>query len=86
MNNAKLLSYSETLVEISMAVALKIEPIRAVIEDSREVVSNCIAWAHEFEKLHAQTDWDANDWILTVEAFADERINEIISPVKNIAK
>ncbi|WP_455635186.1 hypothetical protein [Parabacteroides sp.] len=45
-------------------------------ENSREVVMNLIDWAREFEKIHAETDWDEKDYMIEIESFYNDKIRK----------
>ena len=44
--------------------------------DSRQDVSDFIWWAEEFEKTHLSTDWGEEDYILTIDEFARQKLKE----------
>lgn len=44
--------------------------------DSRLDISEFISWAKEFENINTHTDWDKEDYILAVTAFAENKLNE----------
>ena len=37
--------------------------------DSREDIAEFIRWAHEFETIHEDTNWDEEDYVTAMEAF-----------------
>ena len=43
--------------------------------DSRADIADFIWWVEKFEVLHRSTDWDETDYMLTVEAYAENIIN-----------
>ena len=43
--------------------------------DSRADIADFIWWAEKYEVLHRSTDWDETDYMLTVEAYAENIIN-----------
>lgn len=45
--------------------------------DSRAVNADIIRWAEEFETEHADTDWNAEDYLLAVDGFYKERISNM---------
>lgn len=45
--------------------------------DSRAVVSDIIAWAGEFETAHAGTDWNEEDYFLTIDRFYEEKTSNL---------
>jgi hypothetical protein len=44
--------------------------------NSRMDVAQYIAWANEFESIHQTTNWDFNDYMLLIEAFANKKFEE----------
>ncbi|WP_447641952.1 MULTISPECIES: hypothetical protein [Chitinophagaceae] len=42
--------------------------------NSREDIANFIWWAKEFENIHRKTDWEKTDYMLTIEAYTDDKI------------
>lgn len=42
--------------------------------NSREDILNFIWWAKEFEKSYKDADWDKIDYILSVEAYANNKM------------
>lgn len=44
--------------------------------NSRIDISEYISWAKEFEQIHKDTDWDYEDYILTIDKYADEKIKQ----------
>jgi hypothetical protein len=42
--------------------------------DSRADVSEFIRWAGEFEKVNSGTNWDEQDYILSVTNFTEEKL------------
>ncbi|WP_182423868.1 hypothetical protein [Bacteroides fragilis] len=46
--------------------------------DSRALVKEMVSWADSFMKLHRYTDWEKNDYILTIDAFAEQKIKQFI--------
>jgi hypothetical protein len=46
--------------------------------DSRGDMSDFISWAKEFEKLHKNTNWEENDYIIEVEEFTKEKLKEAV--------
>jgi hypothetical protein len=44
--------------------------------DSRADINHFIYWAKEFEKLHAQTDWNENDYMIMIEEYTLAKISE----------
>ena len=45
------------------------------VEDSREVISNLIRWALEFDELHRNTDWCEVDYLEAVDDFTYGKMN-----------
>ncbi len=46
------------------------------ISDSRELISNVIAWADEFVSLDSLTQWKAEDYMEAIDEFAKEKLIE----------
>jgi hypothetical protein len=44
--------------------------------NSRFDIAQYIAWAKEFENIHQNTNWDFDDYMLLIEAFANRKIQE----------
>ena len=42
--------------------------------DSRADIAEIISWAKEFEAMHEETDWDQEDYVTAVEAFAANKL------------
>ncbi|MGC3979026.1 MAG: hypothetical protein QM751_12870 [Paludibacteraceae bacterium] len=42
--------------------------------NSRFDIREFLSWAKEFEKIHAKTNWDEQDYMLVVERFTNEKI------------
>jgi hypothetical protein len=53
--------------------------------NSRFDISEYIVWAKEFERINCNTDWTDEDYMLAIEKFALEKINQSIQdhPVFN---
>lgn len=47
-----------------------------LFSDSRERFSTLMAWTSEFQRLHAHTDWEQNNYLLTIDAYFNQRIRE----------
>lgn len=45
-------------------------------QDSREVIMNLIDGAREFEKIHAETNWDERDYLIEIDKFYQEKIKK----------
>jgi hypothetical protein len=71
--------FEETLAEIAFSAGFH----RLGANDSRKLFQEIVSWAHEFEKIHEDTDWDKEDFIIEVEAFAFKKMNEITSNLYN---
>jgi len=71
MINLKLL---ETVADISYIAGCK----KYYSGNSRFDISEYIAWAKEFEKIHRNTDWNDEDYMLEIEKYADEKIKKAI--------
>jgi len=46
--------------------------------DSRQDISDFIWWAEEFEKIHLNTDWGYEDYILKIDEFTRQKIREAV--------
>jgi len=46
--------------------------------NSRIDIREYISWAKEFEKIHAKTNWDDEDYMIVVEKFTEEKIMQSI--------
>lgn len=42
--------------------------------NSREDILNFIWWAKEFDNFHRDTDWNATDYMLTIERYSEDKI------------
>jgi len=42
--------------------------------DSREDIAEFIRWAHEFETVHEDTNWDEVDYVTAMEAFTQNKL------------
>lgn len=42
--------------------------------DSRQITADISDWTAEFERIHAQTDWDQTDFIVTIIDFLDGKL------------
>lgn len=69
MENRKM---HETIVDISYIAGYR----RYYSGDSRMDMSNFIFWAKEFEKKNQNEVWEERDYMLEIEAFANQKINE----------
>lgn len=71
--------YSETLIDVSNAMALAVIQNRVQFEESADFTRLMIAYASEFERRYHGVDWDAIDtgYAGTVEAFAEEKIEAL---------
>jgi hypothetical protein len=67
MKNQKIL---ETVADISFIAG----ELKYFSGDSRADVSNFILWANQFEKENSYTNWDDANYILEIEKFAREKI------------
>jgi hypothetical protein len=68
-----------------VAVEVALGRVRADIWESlRSRYDDCIRWANEFERLHAETTWepgsDENDYFDTIESFASARLAALSEP------
>lgn len=57
------------------------EPNPLEFGDSRERFNVLLSWANEFERIHANTDWDNNelDYLNTVDKYYDMKVKELLS-------
>jgi hypothetical protein len=50
-------------------------------ESSRDRYDDCIRWANEFERVHAETDWadsrDESDYFIAIEDFTRAKLAEL---------
>lgn len=69
MENRKM---HETIADISYIAGHR----RYYSGDSRMDMSNFIFWAKEFEKMNQNEVWEERDYMLEIEAFANQKINE----------
>ena len=76
MNNLKLL---QAVADISYIAGTE----RNYSCNSRIDISHYIQWATDFEQIHSNTDWDYEDYMLTIEQFATEKIQQEMN--ENIA-
>ena len=54
--------------------------------DSREDISQFIAWAHEFEDKHKDTEWDGGegtDYMIAIEEFTCAKLKEVQGDKEN---
>ena len=72
MNDKKLL---ETVADISYIAGQK----QHYSGNSRYDIAEFISWAKEFEKMHNGTDWDNEDYMLTIELYANNKIEHAIN-------
>lgn len=72
MKNHKLL---ETVADIAYQSA----QLKFYSGDSRADVSEFIRWAIQFEKLNLNTDWNENDYILSIEKFTMEKVADAMN-------
>lgn len=52
------------------------DKLHEVQDNSRELISSIIYWAREFMEIHAHTNWDTTDYILTVDEFYQMKADE----------
>lgn len=43
--------------------------------DSRADIDDFIYWAKEFERIHNETDWEENDYMIMIEEYTINKIN-----------
>jgi len=68
MNSLKLL---QTVADISYIAGYN----KHYSGNSRLDISEYIIWAREFEQIHRKTDWDNDDYMLTIELCANQKID-----------
>lgn len=76
MNNAKVYSLCEAVADISYIAASK----NYSTEDSREMISQFIEWAKEFEYLHRKVEWGITpklDYIDSIYHFTTFKIRQL---------
>jgi len=64
----------ETVADISNMAGCK----KYYSGNSRFDISEYIVWAKEFEKIHRNTDWNDEDYLLAIEKYANEKIKRAI--------
>lgn len=69
MENKKM---NETIADISYIAGYR----RYYSGDSRIDMSVFINWAKEFEEVYKNEVWEDRDYMLEIEAFANQKINE----------
>jgi hypothetical protein len=75
MKKAKVYSLCEAVADIAFIAAKE----NYQTEDSREMISQFIEWAKEFEYLHRNVEWGVNflpEYIDSIEYFAMFKINQ----------
>lgn len=75
MNNKKVYSLCEAVADISYLSAKE----NYNTQDSREMISQFIEWAMEFEYLHKHIEWGINsrlDYIESIDYFTLFKINQ----------
>lgn len=75
MTNAKIYSLCEAVADIAYIAAEK----KYTTDNSREMISQFIEWANEFEKLHKKIEWGINcplDYIESIYHFTTFKINQ----------
>ena len=63
----------ETVADISYLAGQK----RYYSGNSREDIATFIWWAKEFETFHRDTNWDKTDYMLTIQAYTDDKISAV---------
>ena len=69
MNNLKLL---QSVADISYIAGHE----KHYSGNSRFDISEYIKWAKEFERIHKNTDWGDEDYMLAIEKYANDRIRQ----------
>ena len=72
MNNLKLL---QAVADISYFAGYE----KHYSGNSRFDIFEYIKWAKEFEQIHKNTDWDNEDYMLTIELYANNKIEHAIN-------
>jgi len=67
MSNFKIL---QTVADIAYLAGYK----KHYSGNSRFDISEYIIWAKEFEQIHQYNDWDNEDYMLTIEQYAIQKI------------
>ena len=60
---------NEDLLEALADIAYTAGIERYRVDDSRQIMTNLIEWAKEFDRLHQLTNWEDVDYIETVDKF-----------------
>lgn len=67
-----------------IAISIGHEHLKEKYEfDSVMLVQEIPRWADEFIKIHQYTDWYEDDYILTIDDFANQKIKQFISQLKS---
>lgn len=75
MKNKKIYSLCEAVADITHIASIK----EYKTADSREMISQFIKWAEEFEYLHRHVEWGVNapyDYIESIYLFTTFKINQ----------
>ena len=67
------LSILETVADIAYIAGTH----RYYSSDSRADIRQFIWWAEQFEKLHNDTDWGADDYIIKIEDYTHRKLSEL---------
>ena len=71
MNNLKLI---QTVADISYIAGYK----KHYSGNSRFDIAEYLIWAKDFEQIHLVTNWDIEDYMLTIEQYANQKIENAI--------
>ena len=67
----------EVMYDLTWNMASRVDGLKAhedLVADSRERFAVLTKWTLEFMQHHKKTDWSTTDYILTVDAFYDEKV------------
>lgn len=62
-------SFNEVLADIAVNFGYDLGTGKIEMDDSRAFVNELISLADKFQKIHADTDWEEVDYLLTVDAY-----------------
>lgn len=63
----------ETVADISYLAGVR----KYYSGDSRSDISMFLWWAREFEEIHTHTDWDKENYMLSIESFTEEKLASV---------
>lgn len=77
-------SYNRDKILADIAISIGHEHLKDKYEfDSVMLVQEIICWVNEFIKIHQYTDWYENDYIITIDDFANQKIKQFINQLKS---